>query len=76
MENYRWDGWSLTPKRLNLATHRCNDNADDRRSRAFCCGKSSCTVKDKKIFPAELPGYRTVLVQQPVQIVARFAITI
>jgi hypothetical protein len=33
-------------------------------------------VKDKKIFPGKLPSLRTGLVQQPVQIVARSAITI
>jgi hypothetical protein len=42
----------------------------------FLLRKALGAVKDKKIFPGELPGLRTGLVQQPVQIVARFAITI
>jgi hypothetical protein len=55
---------------------RCNDGVQHRQSRAFCDGKPLGAVKDKKIFPGGKPNYRTGLVQQPVQIVARFAITI
>jgi hypothetical protein len=55
---------------------RCNDGVQHRQSRAFCDGQPLGAVKDKKIFPGEKPNYRTGLVQQPVQIVARFAITI
>jgi hypothetical protein len=51
------------------------DGAHHRRTRGVPCRTPSQAVKIKNIFPVE-SCHLTGLVQQPVQIVARFAITI